>query len=119
MIKHGFGFASGLVAILLNACATNSDPCARSEIMRAVKSMPATDAGPVFDVAARGHLRSISVRESVLAHDMINYSGIVDLRTNQAWVRKYGGLDGHVSWYGPITLSAPPDWRCERAQSDF
>ena len=113
-------FATLVLFATAGALATEANrprECPRAELFAAATKLGSPTALPErFARGEHGAIRAISLYESALASDHYRYSALVDAQESQAWVYRYGGYNGSVSWYGPISVSVEQLAPCLPAQ---
>jgi hypothetical protein len=87
--------------------------CAVKQLLAATSLQP-SQSPPSLSSARPESLRAISVHEPELGSDLYRYSAVVDRSAKQVWVYRYGGIAGHIAWFGPVqiplerTAACPP-----------
>ena len=77
---------------------------------------PLALAPDLLSSARANALRAISIYEPELGNDQYRYSAVVDRATKQVWLYRYGGLAGHIAWYGPVRLPLERTAACPAAR---
>jgi hypothetical protein len=86
------------------------------ELHEARKAMQSIDF-PGFGSSKKSSLKAISMYEKDDGSKDIFYAAVIDEERKKGWVLRYGGYNGNVAWYGPITLKTTTLAGCSPALS--
>jgi hypothetical protein len=94
----------GLASLLASCASVPEQPsCAVKELLAATSNRPSASPQALWSVRPES-LRAISVQESAIGNDLYRYSAVVDPSSKQVWVYRYGGIAGHIAWFGPVLM---------------
>lgn len=96
-----------MVAATATVAASEPTDCPRAELFAAASKLgPQLELPERFASGEHGAIRAISLYESELASDRYRYSALVDEQESQLWLYRYGGYNGSIAWFGPLSVDA-------------
>ena len=90
--------------------------CEWTELIRQVDGVSTIEGPPPIPQDDRSKFISISLYEPMGSTDQYLYSALVDLKSGQTWVRRYGGLTGAIVWFGPMAVPVDRFSSCPAAK---
>jgi len=103
-----------LFALAIGDHARAEDSCDRAGLFEKSRAAPELKAAPVIPYQQGTQVSWFFLGGSVLAMDSFKYEAVVDSTARQAWVLRYGGIAGHVQWFGPVVIDPLRFTDCSR-----
>ncbi len=91
-------------AFAISANATEPATCNRDGLLVMLRGAAELDAPPTMASESERWIARVVLHDSPLVMDGYKYDGVIDVAGKQAWMVQYGGIAGHVRWFGPVVV---------------
>lgn len=86
----------------LSAIAADPAACDRRGLLALLHGAAQLDAEPTVVSAPDRWFARVVLHDAPLVMDGYKYDGVIDVAGRQMWMVQYGGIAGHVQWFGPV-----------------